>query len=74
MKRPAGVLAVAIVALALVEIFAVRALQPLENRLLDRFVRSQAAHLAPDPDIVLVDIDEKSLAVMETKENAGRWP
>ena len=74
MKRPAGVLAVAIVALALVEIFAVRALQPLENRLLDRFVRSQAARLAPDPDIVLVDIDEKSLAVMETKENAGRWP
>jgi len=47
-------------------------LQPLENRLLDSFVRSKAALLAPDPDIVIVDIDEKSLAVME--KEAGRWP
>jgi adenylate cyclase len=44
----------------------------LENRLLDSFVRSQSAKLAPDPDIVLVDIDEKSLAAME--KEAGRWP
>ena len=44
----------------------------LENRLLDSFVRSQAAKLTPDPDIVLVDIDEKSLAAME--KEAGRWP
>ena len=36
-------------------------LKPLENRLLDSFVRHQAAALAPDPDIVLVNIDEKSL-------------
>ena len=48
------------------------ALRPLEHRLLDSFVRSQAAQLAPDPDIVLVDIDEKSLARME--KDAGRWP
>lgn len=54
------------------EIFALHALRPLENRLLDRFVRSQAAALAPDRDIVLVDIDEKSLARME--KEAGRWP
>ena len=47
-------------------------LRPLENRLLDSFVRTQAAKLAPDPDIVLVDIDEKSLASME--KEAGRWP
>ena len=48
------------------------ALRPLENRLLDSFVRTQATKLAPDPDIVLVDIDEKSLARME--KEAGRWP
>ena len=48
------------------------ALRPLEHRLLDRFVRAQAAKLVPDPDIVLVDIDEKSLARME--KDAGRWP
>ena len=47
-------------------------LRPLENRLLDSFVRAQATKLAPDPDIVLVDIDEKSLARME--KEAGRWP
>jgi adenylate cyclase len=35
-------------------------------------VRTQAAKLAPDPDIVLVNIDEKSLAGME--KDAGRWP
>jgi len=47
-------------------------LRPLENRLLDSFVRAQATKLTPDPDIVLVDIDEKSLARME--KEAGRWP
>ena len=36
------------------------------------FVRGQAAQLAPDPDIVLVDIDEKSLA--GDGGCAGRWP
>jgi len=35
-------------------------------------VRVQAAKLVPDADIVLVDIDEKSLARME--KDAGRWP
>ena len=34
--------------------------------------KRHAAALAPDPDIVLVDIDEKSLAEME--KDAGRWP
>ncbi len=47
-------------------------MRALENGVLDSFVRMQAAFLAPDPDIVLVDIDEKSLAAME--KEAGRWP
>jgi adenylate cyclase len=64
-------LAVVVLAAAL-ELFSLRLLSPLEHRLLDVFVRSQAAGLAPDPDIVLVDIDEKSLANMQ--EVAGRWP
>ncbi len=55
-----------------VELFGLHALRPLDHRLLDRFVRAEAAKLAPDPDIVLVDIDEKSLARME--KEAGRWP
>ena len=72
MKRTLPLLALAVLALSGLELFAVRALEPLENRLLDSFVRSQAAKVAPDPDVVLVDIDEKSLVRME--QEAGRWP
>src|SRR5512145_285078 len=45
---------------------------PLENRLSDLFVRQQAQGLQPDPDIVVVDIDDASLARMQ--EIAGNWP
>jgi adenylate cyclase len=62
-------LALGIAALAALEIFHLRL---MDHLLLDGMVRAQAARLAPDPDIVLVDIDEKSLAVME--KEAGRWP
>jgi adenylate cyclase len=72
MKPTLPLLALAVLALGALELFGLRALQPLENRLLDTFVRAQAAKLAPDPDIVLVDIDEKSLASME--KEAGRFP
>src|SRR6267378_3778777 len=71
-NRTLPAMAVVILVLGALELFQFRLLQPLENRLLDRFVRSQAARLAPDPDIVLVDIDEKSLANMQ--KEAGRWP
>jgi adenylate cyclase len=66
-------LAAAVLAAATLELFGFGFLRPLENRLLDTFVRHQAAALAPDPDIVLVNIDEKSLAAME-KLGAGRFP
>jgi adenylate cyclase len=72
MKRTLPLLALAVLVLAGLELFALHALRPLENRLLDSFVRSQAAKLAPDPEIVFVDVDEKSLARME--QEAGRWP
>ena len=67
-----GWLAAAVLVVAALELFALGLFRPLEHRLLDVLVRSQAARLAPDPDIVLVDIDEKSLAQMQ--EVAGRWP
>jgi len=72
MNRSLSWLALAVIALAALELYGLRALQPLENRVLDRYVRNQAGKLAPDPDIVLIDIDEKSLAAME--KEAGRWP
>ncbi|MEW5904323.1 MAG: adenylate/guanylate cyclase domain-containing protein [Pseudomonadota bacterium] len=58
--------------LAAVELLWLHALSPLENRLADWFVRVQAEALQPDPDIVIVDIDDTSLAQMEAE--AGRWP
>ena len=44
----------------------------LDNRLSDFFVRQSAQKLSPDPDIVIVDIDEVSLAAMQ--DTAGSWP
>jgi adenylate cyclase len=72
MRATLSALALGILALFGSELAGLRVLQPLENRLLDSFVRRQAAKLKPDPDIVLVAIDEKSLAAME--KEAGRWP
>jgi len=66
-------LATAIVAAAALELFAFGFLQPLQNRLLDTFVRQHAAQMPHDPDIVVVNIDEKSLATMQ-KLGAGRFP
>jgi adenylate cyclase len=72
MKKRSGVLAALALAVVALAAAAHPLMQGLENRLLDSFVRSQAAARAPDPGIVLVDIDEKSLARME--KEAGRWP
>jgi adenylate cyclase len=71
-RRLLAAFAAAALAAAALEIFFARALEPLENRLLDAFTRWHAARLAPDPDVVLVDIDEKSLAAMQP--DAGRFP
>ena len=72
MNRPLSWIALAVLAAGALELYALHALQPLENRVLDGFVRVQAAKLAPDPDIVLIDIDDKSFAAM--RDDAGRWP
>jgi adenylate cyclase len=71
-RRGLAVLLAAVLAVLSLEMFWLHWMRPLENRLLDGFVKRHAAALAPDPDIVLVDIDEKSLAAMEGE--AGRWP
>ena len=44
----------------------------LDNRLGDFFMRKVAKDLSPDPDIVIVDIDEASLAAMQ--DTVGSWP
>jgi adenylate cyclase len=72
MKRGLASLALAVVAVFALELFVLQWMKPLENRLLDSFVKLHAAALAPDPEVVLVIIDEKSLAKME--DIAGRFP
>jgi adenylate cyclase len=57
---------------ATLEMAGLHGLQPLENLLSDFFVRQQAQDLQPDPAIVIVDIDDGSLARMQ--EVAGNWP
>jgi adenylate cyclase len=71
-RRSLPLLALAVLAAFALELFALQWMKPLDNRLLDSFVKNHASALTPDPDIVLVDIDEKSLASMEAE--AGRWP
>jgi adenylate cyclase len=61
----------ACVALAVAE-HPVRILAPLEHQLSDSFIRLHARSVQPDPDVVLVDIDDASLARMG--ELADRWP
>lgn len=65
-------LALAIALLAALELSTLHFLLPVENRVSDFFVRTHALPLQADRDIVIVDIDEKSLAVMA--ETAGSWP
>jgi len=57
---------------ATLEMAWLHSLQPLENRLSDLFIRRQAHDLQPDPQIVIVDIDDASLARMQ--DVAGNWP
>jgi adenylate cyclase len=67
-----GLFALAIALLASIELLGAHFLLPLENRVSDFFVRTHAAKRQADPEIVIVDIDEKSLALMA--KEAGSWP
>jgi adenylate cyclase len=46
--------------------------EALERQFTDVFVAAQADNRKPDPDIVILDVDEASLA--EVSDDAGRWP
>ena len=70
--RPLHAAAALLLVVALVEIGKLHFLQGVEGRVSDFLVRTQARGLAPDPDIIIVDIDESSLARMQ--EAAGKFP
>ena len=75
MKAPVPpALSIAVLLLALLgalEFGVLHLLAPLENRLLDSFQRQAAAGLSPDPQIVLVDIDDASLARMQARAESN---
>ncbi len=72
LARPLHLGAILLLAVAIAEYSGLDARSGPENRLMDALVRVQARDLRPDPDIVIVDIDEASLARMQ--EVAGKWP
>lgn len=74
--RHAFLLVVPILLLFFGEIFWLRLFTPLEQRLSDALIAYQvqtaAGKFQPDPDIVIIDIDERSLALLAP--SVGRWP
>jgi adenylate cyclase len=67
-----GYLAIILAVAWLVESQWLHAIAPLQTRLSDVMVANHALRSTPDRDIVIVDIDERSLAEMSPR--VGRWP
>jgi adenylate cyclase len=71
-SRALLLLALALFAIFLSEIFYFKTLATIEHRVSDYFISQQAKNNTPDADIVIVDIDERSLSMLA--DSAGRWP
>lgn len=56
------------------ELFWLRALDTTESRLSDVFMQRHAAQYRADPDIVVVDIDDPSMAAMQEIAGLWSWP
>lgn len=56
------------------ELFWLRALDTTEYRLSDVFMQRHAAQYRADPDIVIVDIDDPSMAAMQEFAGLWSWP
>ncbi|WP_158592249.1 adenylate/guanylate cyclase domain-containing protein [Noviherbaspirillum sedimenti] len=69
-----GLLALLFVAAFAIELFGMRLLAVTESRLADVYQRRHAAELAPDPDIVVVDIDDASMVDMQEIAGLWSWP
>jgi adenylate cyclase len=69
-----GLLATVFAALLAAELFALQAFDTTEYRLADRFMRSHAPQYHADPAIVIVDIDDASMAAMQEIAGLWAWP
>ncbi len=74
MPRTSLLIVLALAALALVETLALRSLSALEHRAQDALVRRHALARAPDPEVILVAIDERSLEAMAGEFGRYPWP
>jgi adenylate cyclase len=74
MPRTTMLIVLALAALALVETLALRSLSTLEHRAQDALVRRHALTRPPDPDVILVAIDERSLEAMAPEFGRYPWP
>jgi adenylate cyclase len=76
LKRSANykyiVLALCVSLLLVIELAWLHVMQPMENRVADAMLARHALKSAPDKDIVIVDIDERSLDLLA--DSVGRWP
>ncbi|MGH8630572.1 MAG: CHASE2 domain-containing protein, partial [Burkholderiales bacterium] len=70
--RPLFILFAGFAIAAIAEFLWLGWLETLERRFTDLFVAAQADNRRPDPGIVILDVDETSLA--EVSDDAGRWP
>ena len=60
--------------LGCLELFFFHTINPLENRLLDSFVKASALQQVPDPEIVIIDIDEASISALADEVGSWPWP
>jgi len=69
-----AVFALLFAALMAAEVLGLRLLETTEARLADVYMQRHAAAYAPDPDIVVVDIDDASMAAMQEIAGLWAWP
>ena len=74
LARPFHAAAALLLLAAAVEIRWLHAFEGIEGRVSDFLVRHHASGLAPDPDIVIVDIDDSSLDRMQDAAGKFPWP
>ena len=75
LARPLHAAAALLLVVAVAEVGRLHLLEGIEGRVSDFFVRHHAGGLAPDPDIVIVDIDEpRTMMRMPTRICPARVP
>ena len=74
MPRTSGWIVLVLAALALIETLWLNSLTGLDHRLSDTLLRRHAQTRAPDPEVILVAIDERSLEAMAKEFGRYPWP